>query len=535
MSPTYLPSIIALFLLCLLDLCVKVSSEVLTASVPSYAPVTVECPEQPLLRLAGSAIGRNQTLSQAEANFRKGRRSVINPSGGNFSPTGPAGPPAMAQLFSRLKIRKIGLSWGSPILGAVCARHCMLLESCKHSMRGRLPAQSEAFIRWQHMSRGSVGVVGGINVLRSTQFLDAIHDTVRLKQKAGYSVSLTDQWGRALSYHFLPGTTNENFYTNSPTTAHGAGLLFSGLKSTRRMQEFQIPLPIVVSNHKPLDESATNPSNVPVSGETYVPLSAPVYEVSPFEFGSYDPARLSAFIPTEFIGTSLNAGKPYVASPKARKIDLKNICVRGYDQLSFIIGSSATLFNAITGVPVQYTSVMSMMARKLSGVSLDKSLTARWPNPFMGVSGPSGFDRSRSNELLIVDGGENGENIPLNPLLTPARQIDVILAADASKDSNSTGVNGEGWPNGSSMINTFLRVTRVLPAGTANFPPVPLDTKIWEQRGFTSRPAFFGCEAPSKQGNGGYPLVIYLPNSPTPSLPQTNYSTYKLSVKFRDS
>jgi hypothetical protein len=33
------------------------------------------------------------------------------------------------------------------------------------------------------------------------------------------------------------------------------------------------------------------------------------------------------------------------------------------------------------------------------------------------------------------------------------------------------------------MINTFLRVTKVLPAGTANFPPVPLDPKIWEQRG----------------------------------------------------
>ncbi|KAH9451071.1 hypothetical protein MJO28_009457 [Puccinia striiformis f. sp. tritici] len=564
MSPTYLPSIIALFLLCLLDLCVKVSSEVLTASVPSYAPVTVECPEQPLLRLAGSAIGRNQTLSQAEANFRKGRRSVINPLWRQFFTNGPgratgygstlfptqnqedwpvlgiahSGGGLRASLYAAGVMQAFDArTTSSPVRGVYpLATYVTGLSGgswlVASAAANNYPPVPEMVSGWD-LEKDMV-LPGGINVLRSTQFLDAIHDTVRLKQKAGYSVSLTDQWGRALSYHFLPGTTNENFYTNSPTTAHGAGLLFSGLKSTRRMQEFQIPLPIVVSNHKPLDESATNPSNVPVSGETYVPLSAPVYEVSPFEFGSYDP-QLSAFIPTEFIGTSLNAGKPYVASPKARKIDLKNICVRGYDQLSFIIGSSATLFNAITGVPVQYTSVMSMMARKLSGVSLDKSLTARWPNPFMGVSGPSGFDRSRSNELLIVDGGENGENIPLNPLLTPARQIDVILAADASKDSNSTGVNGEGWPNGSSMINTFLRVTRVLPAGTANFPPVPLDTKIWEQRGFTSRPAFFGCEAPSKQGNGGYPLVIYLPNSPTPSLPQTNYSTYKLSYSKNET
>ncbi|POW03157.1 hypothetical protein PSTT_11267 [Puccinia striiformis] len=555
-----------------MDLCVKVSSEVLTASVPSYAPVTVECPEQPLLRLAGSAIGRNQTLSQAEANFRKGRRSVINPLWRQFFTNGPgratgygstlfptqnqedwpvlgiahSGGGLRASLYAAGVMQAFDArTTSSPVRGVYpLATYVTGLSGgswlVASAAANNYPPVPEMVSGWD-LEKDMV-LPGGINVLRSTQFLDAIHDTVRLKQKAGYSVSLTDQWGRALSYHFLPGTTNENFYTNSPTTAHGAGLLFSGLKSTRRMQEFQIPLPIVVSNHKPLDESATNPSNVPVSGETYVPLSAPVYEVSPFEFGSYDP-QLSAFIPTEFIGTSLNAGKPYVASPKARKIDLKNICVRGYDQLSFIIGSSATLFNAITGVPVQYTSVMSMMARKLSGVSLDKSLTARWPNPFMGVSGPSGFDRSRSNELLIVDGGENGENIPLNPLLTPARQIDVILAADASKDSNSTGLAKRN-----SMINTFLRVTRVLPAGTANFPPVPLDTKIWEQRdplkltrsldsfaGFTSRPAFFGCEAPSKQGNGGYPLVIYLPNSPTPSLPQTNYSTYKLSYSKNET
>ncbi|KAI9615001.1 hypothetical protein KEM48_005801 [Puccinia striiformis f. sp. tritici PST-130] len=469
------------------------TSEVLTASVPSYAPVTVECPEQPLLRLAGSAIGRNQTLSQAEANFRKGRRSE---------------------------------DW--PVLG---------IAHSGGAMRGRLPAQSEAFIP---LATYVTGLSGGSWLVASAAAnnyppvpemvsgWDLEKDMVLpggIKRIEKHAVPGRDprhsQWGRALSYHFLPGTTNESKLRDySPVdqvdvmidsshasrstlleSAHRLLHQFTYDSPRRRApvlgfekHEKNARVPDTTSNRCQQSQAfgriGHHPSNVPVSGETYVPLSAPVYEVSPFEFGSYDP-QLSAFIPTEFIGTSLNAGKPYVASPKARKIDLKNIC----------------LFNAITGVPVQYTSVMSMMARKLSGVSLDKSLTARWPNPFMGVSGPSGFDRSRSNELLIVDGGENGENIPLNPLLTPARQIDVILAADASKDSNSTyadisafvhhllkkkliyrfrktsGVNGEGWPNGSSMINTFLRVTRVLPAGTANFPPVPLDTKIWEQRG----------------------------------------------------
>ena len=121
-------------------------------------------------------------------------------------------------------------------------------------------------------------------------------------------------------------------------------MLFSSLRNTQSMQNFQIPLPIIVSNHKPVDESAANPSNVPVSGATYVPLSAPVYECSPFEFGSFDP-QLSAFIPSEFLGTSLNAGNPFIASSviKAAQTDPKNSCVRGFDQLSFIMGSSATV------------------------------------------------------------------------------------------------------------------------------------------------------------------------------------------------
>jgi hypothetical protein len=56
----------------------------------------------------------------------------------------------------------------------------------------------------------------------------------------------------------------------------------------------------------------------------------------------------------------------------------------------------------------------------------------------------------------------------------------------------NSGVNGAGWPNGSSMINTFLRVMKILPAGTANFPPVPLDSKIWEQKGESLSSS--GCE-----------------------------------------
>lgn len=110
------------------------------------------------------------------------------------------------------------------------------------------------------------------------------------------------------------------------------------------LQEFQVPLPIVVTNHKSMNESASNSSSDPASGSTFIPLSAPVYEFSPFEFGSYDP-QLSAFIPSEFLGTRLNSGKAYLPSSvnQSSEPDSNKKCVRGFDQLSFVMGSSATV------------------------------------------------------------------------------------------------------------------------------------------------------------------------------------------------
>lgn len=42
--------------------------------------------------------------------------------------------------------------------------------------------------------------------------------------------TLGDFWARALSYHFLNGTTPENFFSNS--SSHGAGILFSDIAET---------------------------------------------------------------------------------------------------------------------------------------------------------------------------------------------------------------------------------------------------------------------------------------------------------------
>lgn len=62
-----------------------------------------------------------------------------------------------------------------------------------------------------------------------------------------------------------------------------------------------------------------------------------------------------------------------------------------------------------------------------SGIELD---VASWPNPFYGVA-PETFISSNQTDLSLVDGGEDGEVIPLQPLLVKARGIDTILAIDA--------------------------------------------------------------------------------------------------------
>ena len=61
------------------------------------------------------------------------------------------------------------------------------------------------------------------------------------------------------------------------------------------------------------------------------------------------------------------------------------------------------------------------------GVELD---VVRYPNPFFGIAN-STFTDSSQPVLSLVDGGEDGEVIPIQPLLVKAREVDVIIAIDA--------------------------------------------------------------------------------------------------------
>lgn len=90
-------------------------------------------------------------------------------------------------------------------------------------------------------------------------------------------------------------------------------------------------------------------------------------------------------------------------------------------------------------------------------------------------------------------------------------------------------------PNGTSLIATAERV-RDYAAGFASFPPIPATAEEFVNQGLNTRPTFFGCNITSSANMSelsSFPLLVYLPNSPPPSLPSstylTNTSTFQLN------
>ena len=126
-------------------------------------------------------------------------------------------------------------------------------------------------------------------------------------------------------------------------------------------------------------------------------------------------------------------------------------------------------------------------------------------------------------ELLLVDGSETGESVPLRPLIIPERKVDFIIAYDAGVDAEYN------WVNGTNLIGTFSLLRKlprplftiinhtntVGPLDTSHsaaqlkvsFPRVPSARKMVDLN-LTTYPTFFGCNATSG------PLVLYLPQTP---------------------
>ncbi|KAK3362662.1 phospholipase-like protein [Lasiosphaeria hispida] len=331
----------------------------------------------------------------------------------------------------------------------------------------------------------------GVGALNTATYWGDILEQVASKEDAGFDTSITDFWGRALSYQLI----------NAPEG--GPAYTFSSIALTDDFKQGRIPFPLLVADGR-------------APGTKIISLNSTVYEFNAFEMGSFDPTTFG-FVPTRYIASNFSGGV----------IPADGKCVEGFDQAGYVMGTSSSLFNtfllanisSFEGVP-QF--VVDAILGVLSNLDADNNDIAQYaPNPFLGWNNETN-ENAHSFELDLVDGGEDLQNLPLAPLLQPMRNVDVIFAVDSSAD---TPYN---WPNGTAVRATYDRALSPIANGTL-FPPVP-DAHTFVNLGLNSRPTFFGCDPANftlSEGQVVPPLLVYIPNAPYTAM--SNVSTFTSS------
>lgn len=371
-----------------------------------------------------------------------------------------------------------GLSGGGWLLGSIYLNNFTTVSALQTYQKGEVWQFSRSIIKGPEEK--------GIGIVNSAEYWRDLVHTVDGKKDAGFNTSLTDYWGRALSYQFINDTDGGLDYT------------WSSIARTDDFQAGKMPMPLIVADGR-------------APGELVVGSNSTVYEFSPWEFGSFDPT-IYGFAPLEYLGSPFENGKlPQNAS-----------CVRGFDNAGFVIGTSSSLFNQglvrlnKADLP---SAISSVVGRILEDIGEDNDDIAVYsPNPFHGYR-DSTAAYSNAPDLDVVDGGEDKQNIPLLPLIQPQREVDVIFAVDSSAGTS------DNWPNGGPLVATYERSLNSTGIGNGTiFPSVP-DRNTFINLGLNARPTFFGCD--SSNLTGPAPLVVYLPNAPYSTY--SNTSTFQLS------
>lgn len=287
------------------------------------------------------------------------------------------------------------------------------------------------------------------------------------KASAGFDTSITDIWGRALSYQFF-GTQNNG----------SVGLTFSDMREYASFQNGEMPFPISVSLGR-------------VPGSDLISLNSTVFEFNPFELGSWDPS-LYAFTDLSYVGSEVSNGEP-----------VGDICIQGYDNSGLVLGTSSNVFNVIplngSGIPEEFVAAL------LGGLEQDDDYALFRPNPFYDSDFASTRSIVESETLYLFDGGFDGQNVPFAPLLQPERDVDVIFAFDNSDNTE------DAFPDGSTLGATYDR--QFYPQGNGtSFPYVPSSDTILAY-GLNEKPLFLGCDASNLTSLATIPpLVVYIPN-----------------------
>lgn len=373
-----------------------------------------------------------------------------------------------------------GLSGGNWLVGSVVMNNFSSVEALQHDKN-----------LW-NLDHSLIDP-GGFNLFSDADYWDTIVTDAQDKQDAGFNISLTDLWGRGLGYQLFNASEG------------GQNLSYVAIRDYDVFKSHEMPFPIHVTDQRQI-------------GETIIDTNSTNFEFNPFELGSWDPS-VHSFTDLKYIGSKVSNGDPD-----------SNQCVVGYDNAGYMVGTSATLFNQFilqlnsTGIGGWAYDIIEDILKDLGNDGDDVALYSN--NPFQDVS----YVTQNDEELLtLVDGGEDGQNIPLQPLIQPERGVDVILAFDNSADTS------DSWPNGASLISSYERQFGDQSNNTI-FPHVP-DNNTFVYGGLTEQPTFFGCNrtnltslfSDSLPESERYypPLVVYIANSYHSY--GSNQGTFKLS------
>ncbi|KAK9238973.1 lysophospholipase catalytic domain-containing protein [Lipomyces kononenkoae] len=367
-----------------------------------------------------------------------------------------------------------GLSGGSWLVGSLYANNLSTIQSILNTK----PATSSL---WQFEN----SVIKGPSTLSASQYWGGMARDVKDKEQAGYNTTITDYWGRGLSYQLVN------------TSDGGVAYTYSSIADDPFLKAGNAPLPIIIADERP-------------PGQLLIPGNATIFEFNPWEMGTFDPTTF-AFSPVRYVGSNFSGGS----------LAVNGSCVRGYDNIGFVMGTSSSLFNqaflTLNASSGPSQPVANAISNILQNIGENNQDIAAWPNPFYHYANDTN-QNAQTTLLTLVDGGEDLQNIPLHPLIQPLRHVDVIFAIDSSADTDTK------WPNGTSLVATYQRSQNSALENGTGFPSIP-DQNTFLNLGLNSRPTFFGCNASNLTSPS--PLIVYIPNSPYSYL--SNVSTFQLS------
>lgn len=218
-----------------------------------------------------------------------------------------------------------GLSGGGWLIGSLYSNNFSSVVDLRDG-------SSESAV-WDFENSIFEGPREGIAVISTVTYWNDVREAVSSKADAGFQTSVTDYWGRALSYQLINDTDGGLAYT------------WSSFAQDEQLSSGSIPMPMIVADGRD-------------PGVAIVSLNATNYEINPWEMGTFDPS-VFGFAPTKYLASNFSAGV----------IPRGGSCVQGFDNAGYMMGTSSSLFNTFLTTNIsQYADVPQVIGDTLTNI-----------------------------------------------------------------------------------------------------------------------------------------------------------------------